>query len=57
MNWLEQERLEKEQEEQKFQDSLNWLERLMGNDLQFVLVFTTMILSGFMIGFLIGMAL
>jgi len=57
MNWLEQERLKKEQEEQKFQDSLNWLERLMDNDLQFMLIFTSMLLSGFMIGFLIGMAL
>jgi len=57
MIWLELERLKEEQEEQKFLDSLNWLERLVDNDLHFLLIFTSTLLLGSMIGFLIGMAL
>jgi len=57
MNWLELERLKEEQEEQKFLDSLNWLERLMDNDLHFLLIFTSTLLLSSMIGFLIGMTL
>jgi hypothetical protein len=57
VSWIDQERLRWEREEQEFLNSLTWLERLVDNDLYFLLVFVNCMLAGFLIGFLIGVVL
>jgi hypothetical protein len=57
MSWIDQEKLRWEQEEQEFLDSLNWIERLVDDNLHFALIFVNCMSFGFLIGFLIGLVL